>query len=72
MVRCIQCPKFRREDCMCYRDPQHPRQIKVDDIHKSIRCDGFPNVARRRWLLNVAHRQALPEAYYQILGGKKK
>jgi hypothetical protein len=50
--------------------------IKREDIHKQISCDGYPNFARRKWLLNVAHREANPEVEalldYQILGEKTK
>jgi len=73
MVRCVVCPKFTRKTCYC---SYYGRTIKPDDIHKSISCDGYPNFARRKWLLNAAHREANPEVEalldYQILGEKTK
>ncbi len=67
MVRCVVCPKFTRKTCHC---SYYNKTINPDDIHKQISCPGYPNDARRKWLLAVAERKALPQAYYQILETK--
>ena len=76
MVRCVYCPKFRREDCMCYRDPEHPRKIRSSDIYKDLKCDGFPNFGRLNWLRNAQKRQQNPSLKarlsYQMLKGEVK
>jgi len=46
------------------------------DVKGRFCCDGYPNFARRKWLLNAAHREANPEVeallVYQILGDMKE
>jgi hypothetical protein len=64
-VRCVYCPQFERKTRHCRH---YNVTIKLSDIHRSKKCDGYDNVAKRKWLLNVAHREALPEAYYQVGG----
>ena len=63
MVRCIICPHFTRKTCHCN---YYNRTVKSDDIHKQILCDGYPNPARRNWLLIApalqAYKKAIAEA----------
>jgi hypothetical protein len=73
MVQCIRCHNFERKTCYC---SFYKRTIALSDIHTQISCDGYPNFARRKWLLNAAHREANPEVEalldYQVLGEKTK
>jgi len=73
MVRCVLCPNFTRKTCYC---KYYNRIIKPDDIHKQISCEGYPNFARRKWLLNATHKEENPEVeallVYQILGDNKE
>jgi len=73
MVRCVTCGKFERKTCHC---DYYNMTIKPDDIHKQISCEGYPNFARRKWLLNAAGKEENPEVeallVYQILGDNKQ
>ena len=73
MVQCVSCRNFTRKTRYC---SFYKRTIALADIHKSISCDGYPNFARRKWLLNAAHREENPQVeallVYQVLGEKTK
>jgi hypothetical protein len=73
MVRCVQCPRFDRATRYC---SFYKRTISLNDIHKQISCSGYVNLARRKWLLNAAHKEQNPQVKemldYQILGEKTK
>jgi len=73
MVQCILCHNFNRETRQC---SFYNRTIALGDIHTQISCDGYPNFARRKWLLNLAHKEQNPQVKamldYQILGETKK
>jgi len=73
MVQRSSCRNFTRKTRYC---SFYNMTIKREDIHKQISCDGYPNFARRKWLLNAAHREANPEVeallVYPILGDKKQ
>jgi hypothetical protein len=68
-MRCIQCHELVRATRYC---KFFKRTIALSDIHKNISCDGYPNFARRKWLLNLAHKEQNPQVKemldYQILG----
>lgn len=73
MVRCIVCPKFTRKTRYCNF---YNKTIALDQIHKQIVCDGYPNTAKRKWLLNLANKEENPQLrsslFYQVLGDKKE
>lgn len=70
-MRCVNCPKFTRATCHCN---YYNRTIKPDEIYNDFSCPGYPNYAKRKWLLNAARKEANPEVKalldYQILEGK--
>jgi hypothetical protein len=71
MVRCVLCPRFKRETRFC---SFYKKTIALGDIHEQIKCEGYPNVARRKWLLKAASKESNPyfqaEILYQALGDK--
>ncbi len=68
MPQCVTCGKFTRETRHC---SFYNRTIALADIHKQISCQGYPNRVREKWILKVAHRDAVPEEqakiYYELL-----
>ena len=73
MVQCSSCRNFTRKTRYC---SFYKKTIVLGDIHTPISCDGYPNFARRKWLLNAAHKEQNPQVKamldYQILGEKTK
>lgn len=64
MVRCVNCPHFNRQTRYC---SFYKQTISVKDIYKNIQCNGYPNRAEAKVLLNSAHVDAISEETRQRL-----
>jgi hypothetical protein len=70
MVQYSSCRNFTRKTHCC---SFFKKTIALADIHKQISCDGYPNFARRKWLLGLAHKEQNSQVKaYQILGETKE